>query len=207
MNSSVFSTSDLIKRSASQILYLLNHPKDRGVSDLKRKGVEHQEAMSTSGSFREMRGTFAMKDVTLHFCWDEVIVSAKRHLAFHEIKQPGSETWYYDNSVLQTAVYAALTEQSFELVTATFHTRATGEKQTLDITLQQKDYYLLFGDRKIKVTVKKRLPLILYYVDKAKMIHRAAVDKDWSLVKRYDEEYKFKDVEMLHKFYETKEIL
>lgn len=196
-----FSLSDLVKRSASQILYLGTHPREHKVSDRKWEGVEYQERMTKKGSMAEMGGTVQFQGIKVHFSWDEVVPG--NPIRFNEIKMPATEWWYGESSMLQTAVYAAFTEACSHLDTAKFHLCRTRVSEHLDLSGKRKEFWLKLGGKHRRIRLKDGARLRNHFLDKALLLSESSSPLNYDKVREWDVIYKHKEFSRFERCFET----
>lgn len=198
-----FSASDLCKRSASQICYLRKHPNKLVITPEQLSGIKKQ-ANNTKSKYMEMCGAIKINGVdTIYFSWDEVQVKADTGVAkFIEHKQVLGETedWYLYNSMLQTALYGALSVRTYRYETAKFFQKAGNKKQVLDLMGYSRRFYLQFGNKTYKIKLGHGLNLFNFLVAKAE------ASKHYDTAKEFDMKYKHREFELLSKYFACNEV-
>lgn len=199
------SLSDLLKKSSKQICYIRNKRKNIVPSKAKIAGSKEQEKKSIS-EYKEMRGTFSRDNLLIFYSFDEMQISKDTlTLIEHKTIQDEStvEEWYFNSSVLQTAVYYAfLTENSAkEYYTAKFFRKQGHNTNYLDISKFSKiNNILFFGKKKYQVTTTNTKELVNIYLKKARSTEEYFSATEW------DDKWKFKEWAKLKKYITIKEI-
>lgn len=193
MQSSIsFSASSLVKSSASQILFLsLKNERPRPTKAML-EGTHNQQQVSTS-AFKEMRGIYTEYGITVFFCIDEIQGTT---LIEHKYIVGELPDWFLYQSIIQTALYSALTHSVSKLETASFFVNLGNPKNYLDTRKVPYSSILKFTGnclKTYKVECLDNAKLIKYFIDKAFII----ASKDFTKTRAYDAKHKFKDWEFL----------
>lgn len=168
------------------------------------KGREWEDKVSDPRAFREMRGSVYTDDYALHFSWDNVREDTK-HIMCTEIKQIRNyppKAWYAWNGFIQVALYAGLTFDVDELVTATFAKERYGEKK---VNLKQpKPLVFRFLFQEHYFEVQPSFEIVGFYHGKAKTYAKAITAGDpqrsYDIADQWDEKYKHKDWKLLKQY-------
>jgi len=190
----MFSASDLIKKSAKQILFLRNRKKRvtsgmiRG-NEYAKKVVEKKHATA-----EEIRGAFHKDNITIFFSNDML----KNNILF-EIKMIDEDRevadWYFESSILQTVFYKSLLMNSTGiLVTPQFRIKQGYDSQTIKVPTNT-EYHLLFGEDEYKIEVIDDKKINDYFIRKANATF------DWEDAELYDYDHKFKHFQHLKKYF------
>ena len=188
--------SDLVKRSASQILHLRSiraeqekaglEPNLDFISENIMIGEQFQK-QCTKSEFVEMCGIFRKDSTEIRFSVDEVRPQ-RASVQFVEHKwvkdHATAPLWYFHSALIQTAFYGAMGQFVEELNTSYF---VKGPQHKLP--LEKKVVSVLnFGGRAFRVSGD--VPKILqFYMTKARLIARG--DHKWA--KEWDKEWKHKE--------------
>jgi len=185
-----FSASDLVKKSASQILF--TRGKSQIVSDQMLKGEQFQKDtfISKGGVAEELRGKYLQDNFIIYFCNDML-----KDKAMWEIKSVNDPInypqWYLNSSLLQVAFYKSLLMNSDGVLsTPQFRIDQGYEKQEV-IVNKNIDYYLLFDKQEFKVDVLNDKEIILYFMEKAQST------LNWDDAKSFDSITRFKEFDIL----------
>lgn len=189
-----FSASDLCKRSAAQIFYLRTHPNKIIVTPEQVAGIKKQ-ANNSRSPYREMGGSYKLtNEDIIYFSWDEVILnvdSGKAKFVEHKQVLGESESWYKNNSILQTALYGALALQQWEFKTSLFHILNGNPKHKIDLFGYSRSFYLQFGKESYRVRLLKSTKLLNFLKEKA------LASKTYNTAIEFDKQYKHKEYQIL----------
>jgi len=201
------SLSDLLKKSAKAICYFRKRREQFPVTPRMVEGNEQAQLKSTS-EFLEMRGTYEMKKILIHYTFDEIEIDESGDLVLVEHKNitEGSiiEPWYFESSILQTAVYRAFLERNpkKEYFTAKFFRRQGYKTKYLDVTkFGERVSILYMGNIKYAVELIHSKPLVEFYKRKANATREYESAIDW------DEEWKFKEFAHLEQYIDWDELI
>lgn len=184
------SASELVKRSAAQLLYkeikrIEWQPTQRQFKGNKfaDKIVEKEKASS------EKRGIINLGEDLLFFCIDLV-----KDDLFVEIKMVENENnyedWYLYSSIIQSTFYASLLQQVKILDTPKFRKKEGYKQEIIQIPSKFK-FQLWFGNKKYEIIPDKKV--LNHYLDKAKLIKSCIETKDFDTCKKFDAKFKFKE--------------
>ena len=201
-----YSASDLVKRSAAQIVYL-RYRAEAALSRRALLGEQYQSKIVKGESLSnvvadEMRGCYTYDGDEIFFCIDMI-----KNGEFFEIKsvqdKDGNETdiypeWYLNNLLLQCAFYKSLilNMNGSTLYTPKFRLKEGFKKAHIEIN-KSASYYLIFGSvGMFKVDVIDPKKIISFYENK--------IDHctDYEMARKYDTEYKRKEFELLSPFFQ-----
>lgn len=198
----MFSASDLIKKSAKQLVFF-KHRKERQQATYGQiKGEAFQKKIVESkGAASELRGIFKRDDVIIFFCNDMYEEKSK---TFTEIKSVDPERdcpdWYFESSLVQTAFYKSLLMRSDgNMSTPSFRVKDGYDKIHVNVSTKSK-YNLLFGKDLYSIIVKNPDKIIQYYLDKIDSLD------NYDSAGFYDAIYKFQDFKKLSKYFKFKKI-
>ena len=192
-----FSASQLVKCSATQLLYKRDKPRPSQTA-AQAKGNSYSEKVSKS-EFLEMSGCFKHSDIEIHFSVDEVQKNRGRiYLIEHKMVQGDYESWYLLNSVIQTALYGALAQYCTSLKQARWAPNFESGPRIMDL---DKPCYsrLNFGGTLYRVTFDAT-QVIRFYLTKAR------ASKNWNTAKKFDASWKFKEWSWLEQFINFKKL-
>lgn len=199
-----FSAADLVKRSASQILYFhlrkIQSAPTKG--QLEGDNYAKKVAKATKGSSEEKRGVFKFnkgKDI-IFFCNDLFI---KKDKLFVEVKHIDNskplEPWYLNSSLLQAIFYTTMLKRVSILSTPTFRLKE-GYKQEIIPVPKNYKYQLWFGERTFEVQPCQKV--LDFYLKKARVI----ASLDYEKTRAFDKINKFKEFDKLSKHLEFDEL-
>ena len=191
-----FSAKDLCTRSCMQIKMFMEHPEKRPIpfenpNVIMGDKYQHDLAKKfTNIVDEEMRGSLVTTNLTIMFTHDIVcedkIVEIKYVDPAREL-----EDWYLKSSLLQCAIYKALTNKcGGHLETATFRVNMGHEKQYATVPYDI-PYLLYFGNDKYKIMTNNDDALTDF------ILNKAYASLDWTEAKQFDARYKHKEYELL----------
>jgi hypothetical protein len=195
----MFSASDLIKKSAKQILFLRNR-KERVTTGMIR-GTEYQaKVVEKLNAFaEEMRGTFSKDNIIIFYTNDMI-----KDDIIYEVKMVDEERdtpdWYRESSILQAVFYKSLLMSGNGILTTpSFRIKEGYDSKTIKVPIDS-SYRLLFGEEEYKIEVLDKDKIINYFIRKANATF------DWSDAELYDYDHKFKHFTDLKKYFKFKRI-
>lgn len=205
------SASDLIKRSAKQLVYL-RLKKEKIHNWMMERGVEYQHKVVKDESLQntvteELRGCYPYKNYNIFFCIDML-----KDSAFYEIKsifdEEGNPTlvyddWYLNQSILQCAFYKSLIMKmpSTILYTPKFRIKEGYKKISVDVK-REWPYYLMFGEVGVyEVQVLDPDSIIDFYINKIESLG------DYTSAGCFDSKYKWKEFDELKNYFVVNKIL
>lgn len=185
------SASELVKRSASQLLYKEIKRIKWQSTPRQLKGNEFaDEIVKKEEASAEKRGVINLGEDLLFFCIDLV----KDNL-FVEIKmiedENNYEDWYLYSSIMQSTFYATLLQQVKTLDTPKFR-KKEGYKQEIIKVPKKHKFELWFGNNK-KYKIFPNEKVLNHYLNKAKLIKSCIKTADFDSCREFDNIYKFKE--------------
>lgn len=183
-----FSASELVKRSASQLLF--KELKKLQWQATKRQvggNVYADELVSLNKASGEKRGVIEIGSHLLFFCIDLV----KNNL-FAEVKMIESpyEDWFLQQSVLQATFYSTLLGEVRSLDTPKFRKKEGYSQEVLKVP-EEREYQLWFGKEKYRVFPNEEVRD--HYIEKLNLISDSIEHKDFDTCRDFDECYKHKE--------------
>lgn len=183
-----YSASNLVKQSASQIAYMaLKKIKHEATPRQFRGNSYASQVVKKEVASEEKRGIISLGDDLLFFTIDMV-----RPPLLVEIKmvEGEPEPWYLEQSVLQSALYAALAGKVTQLDTPIFK-KKEGYKQEIIDRPENFIYQLWFGEDKYEVQPSEEL--YKHYLLKMQVINKTIANKDFAPVRAFDAKFKHKE--------------
>jgi hypothetical protein len=181
--------SDLIKKSARQILYLNQNPTKKIVTQANVEGSRQQQNKATS-PYQEMRGVYIQDTTKIYFSVDEVEV-IRNHAILKEHKAllfEGDRSMYLRKSIIQTAAYHSLVQLSNgKLETATFYVNKGNKKNFLSLAPNDITSVLIFGDARYNVGVKDPAKIV------RELVKKSQATTSWTDANNFDED-RFYDI-------------
>lgn len=189
------SASELVKRSASQLLYKelkkiqwKQTPRQKKGDEFAEKIVQKEQASS------EKRGVIELGEDLLFFCVDLV-----KDDLFVEIKMVDNENdyedWYLESSLLQSTFYASLLKKVKKLDTPKFR-KKEGYKQKILPVPDKFKFELWFGNHQ-KFSVNPNNKVMNHYFSKAKLVKSCINTKDFDSCRDFDSRFKHKEFKIL----------
>ena len=137
---------------------------------------------------QEMRGTYIKDNICINFSND--IVCEDKIIEVKTVRETDGLDWYFDNSILQTAAYKALLENSNKkLVTSKFYFEKGNPY--VEARVSEFDYFLLFGVDLYKIEVNDDKKIVDFLIRKAK------ASLYWDTARDFDREFKKREFEVL----------
>ena len=198
-----FSAKDLLNRSCKQLKFFIDNPEAKPKPTYAQyDGIDyqHQIALSIDNLIGEEMGNYIEFDnIRVYFSND--IVTTSEIIEVKNINKERSVAEYYrNNSILQSAVYYALTQVCNRFLrTSAFHHNNGYDYKTVVLNDDFK-YKLYFGDEKYIILLTNISKLITFL--KTKALHCL----DWNKAKLFDEKYKRKEFEILKDCFKYKKI-
>ena len=191
-----FSAKDLCTRSCTQLKMFMEHPEKKPIPFENQNIVmgdkyQHELARNFTNIIdEEMRGSLVTANLVINFTHDIVcddkIIEIKYVDPAREL-----EDWYLKSSLLQCAIYKALTNKcGGHLETATFRVNMGHEKQYATVP-HDMPYILYFGNDKYKIITNNDDAITDF------IINKAYASLDWTEAKNFDARYKHKEYEHL----------
>lgn len=207
-----YSASELIKRSAAQLVYFRRTGTKPQITENMKIGESYQYKVSDTERKNghkvadEMCGCYTFGENAIYFCIDIV-----REDCFVEVKSVFDESgkdsltypeWYFESSILQCAVYKSLlmNMDGDTLVTPQFRLNEGCEYKTLKAE-RSLPYLLKFGSvgvYRVDVTDSKRI--IKFLKDKINAL------KDYDTARAFDTKYKHKEFNLLRDCFTYKKV-
>lgn len=187
-----FSASELVKKSASQIVYITSKqiktiitPRQH-IGDTYAKSIIKQEKAS-----EEKRGIIKINEDSLYFCIDMV-----KNNIFTEIKMINGtfENWYFESSILQATFYATLLSKVKTLDTPQLRLKEGFKREEIKVP-KDFQFQLWFGKEKYEVFQNEKV--FDFYIDKIKSIKLSLENENYDAVKQFDSDFKHKEFEYL----------
>lgn len=199
-----FSAKDLLTRSCMQLKMFLDKPELRPQPTLAQySGVDYQHQLieTIPDVIGEEMGNFIVFDnVRIYFSNDIITKNGIIEVKYVDKTKEVPE-WYFNNSILQCAVYKALTvECKNELRTAAFHIKSGNIMQNHKFNNDMFEYILYFGNEKYKVELTNQEKLIKFL--KFKVQHCLT----WDNAKLFDGKYKRREFELLKNCFKFEKI-
>lgn len=184
------SASELVKRSASQLLYKEIKKINYKVTPNQLKGNKYaDEIVLKEKASSEKRGIIPLGNDLLFFCVDLV-----KDDKFVEIKMVENEDtvedWYLYSSIMQSTFYATLLSKVKTLDTPKFR-KKEGFKQEILFIPDKYNFELWFGNKKYKIYQNNKITE--FYLNKAKLVSESIVNADFDACRLFDSKYKFKE--------------
>jgi hypothetical protein len=193
-----FSASELVKKSASQILYMTLKKLQYKATDRQLKGNEYADKIVLKEeASSEKRGVVQLKeDNLLFFCID--MIKDNKFIEIKMVDERPVEEWYLLSSINQSAFYASLLKDVKTLDTPKFR-KKEGFKQEIIFVPDEFNFELWFG--KDKYLVQPNDKLKDHYLNKADIIHKSILTKSFDEVREFDLKYKHKEFEIFKPVY------
>lgn len=185
------SASELVKRSASQLLYKELKRIEWKKTPRQYKGDRYAEKIvKKEQASSEKRGIINLGEDLLFFCIDLV----KDNL-FVEIKmiedEDNYEDWYLYSSIMQSTFYASLLQQVKTLDTPKFRKKEGYKQEIINIPVNHR-FELWFGKyQKYEIIPNKKV--LNHYLNKAALIKSCIDDANFDKCRKFDAKYKFKE--------------
>ena len=185
------SASELVKRSASQLLY-------KEIKRIEWKATPRQiegnkfaeEVCKKEEASSEKRGIIKLGDDLLFFCID--MVKDNKLIEIKMIEDEDKyEDWYLYSSLLQSTFYATLAKKIKTLDTPKFR-KKEGYLQEV-IQIPDKFIFELWFGSKQKYRVYPNDIIYEHYIEKINIIKRGIEIKNWDECRLFDSKYKFKE--------------
>jgi len=193
-----FSASELVKRSAAQLLYKEIKRIEWASTPRQKRGNDYaDEIVLKEEASAEKRGIVPIGDNLLFFCIDMV-----RDNLFVEIKmvedEDSTEDWYLTSSIVQSTFYASLLEKVKTLDTPKFR-KKEGFKQEIMAVPDDFRFELWFGNQHFEI--KPNDKILNHYMDKANLVYKSIPDKDFDACRLFDLKYKHKEFDIFRPYF------
>lgn len=186
-----FSASELVKRSASQLVYIYIKRIEYEATPRQYRGNIHAEKIiELEEASAERRGVINIEKDLLFFCVDMV-----KGNTYVEIKMVEGEyeQWYLESSIVQSAFYASLLEDVKTLDTPKFR-KKEGYKQKVDIVEESKKFELWFGEDRYDIVPSDKLKQ--HFIEKLIIVKRGVESRNFDEARIWDAKFKFKEYDM-----------
>ena len=200
-----FSAKELCTRSCMQLKMFQEHPEKKPIpfenpNIIAGDKYQHKLARNfTNVIDEEMRGSLVTTNLTINFTHDIVCDDKIVEIKYVDSNR-GVEDWYLKSSLLQCAVYKALTNKcGGHLETATFRVNMGHERQRATVPYDI-PYLLYFGDEKYKIITHNDDAIVDFIVNKA------YASLDWTLAKDFDTKHKHKEFDILSPYFAAQRI-
>lgn len=193
------SASELVKRSASQLLYKEVKKIEYKVTKGQIQGnLYSKEIVEKENASEEKRGIIQLDDTNiLFFCVDMV-----KDNKLVEIKMVNDmsnyEDWYLKISLIQATFYCSLCKDVKTLDTPKFK-KKEGYKQEIINIPKNFSYELWFGKDRYKVYNNQKIKD--HYIEKALLVSNSVESRDFNSCKEFDLKYKFKEFSIFNPRY------
>ncbi len=182
MLSEVFSASDLVKKSATQMKYLRGKVSGPA-SSRKKEGVDYQDEVASG--MQEMRGTYRARGITIFFSNDEVVDGV---VVEHKNVPPDEcEEWYFRQCLIQCAFYKSMISLGANrLETATFRRRQGAARDVVTVNTDC-EYILDMKGELFSVDCRSSKKIVGHFVKKA------VASLDYKTARAWDRDFKHRD--------------
>ena len=185
-----FSASELVKRSASQLLYKEVKKLQWQATPRQYRGNKYaDDIVQKEEASSEKRGAYNINaEDVIFFCIDLV-----KDDKFVEIKMVEGEyeSWYLESSILQACFYKTLLSKCDCLFTPKFRLKEGYKQEALKVPTDY-SFELWFGDI-AKYSVQSNERLLDHYVNKANLIKECLSTVNFDPCREFDSKYKFKE--------------
>ena len=194
----MFSASDLVARSAAQLLFKQVRKLQWKATPRQLKGNEYAEAIvAKEEASAERRGIIKHNDDLLFFCVDMV-----KDDTYIEIKkvddQTNYEPWYLQAAIMQSTLYASLLLDVILLDTPKSR-KKEGYKQELTYLNDQRNYELWFGTERFKIEPNDEIKA--HFIAKMELLSTAIPLADFETCRQWDRQYKFQEFDIFNPKY------
>lgn len=184
------SASELVKRSASQLLYKELKKIEWQISPRQYKGNDYaDEIVKKENGSAEKRGIISLKEDLLFFCIDMV-----KDNKLIEIKMVDNmnkyEDWYLYSSIIQSTFYASLSTKVKTLDTPKFRKKEGYLQEIIDMP-KNPEFELWFGEDKYKIYPNELI--YDHYINKIQVIKEGMKNNSFEQVRLFDSKFKFKE--------------
>lgn len=186
-----FSASELVKRSASQLLYKEIKRIQWQATLRQFEGNKYaEEIVLKEGASSEKRGIINLGEDLLFFCID--LVKDNLFVEIKMIKDENDyEDWYLYSSIMQSTFYATLLRQVKTLDTPKFRKKEGYLQEHISVPKNFK-FELWFGNNQ-KYEIMPNEEVMNHYLNKAKLIKSCINEADFDTCREFDSKYKFKE--------------
>ena len=197
-----FSAKELCTRSCMQLKMFMEHPEKRPIPFENQNivmGDKYQHELArqfTNVIDEEMRGSLVTGNFVINFTHDIVCDDKLVEIKYVDPTRT-LEDWYLKSSLLQCAVYKALTNKcGGHLETATFRVNMGHTKQYATVPYDI-PYILYFGDDKYKIMTNNDDAITDF------ITYKACASLDWTEAKEFDAAHKHREYEILSPYFST----
>jgi hypothetical protein len=185
------SASELVKRSASQLLYKEIKRIQWRATPRQFEGNKYaEEIVKLEKASAEKRGIISLGEDLLFFCID--MVKDNKYIEIKMIEdEENYEDWYLYSSIMQSTFYASLLQQVKTLDTPKFRKKEGFIQEIIKIVPNPK-FELWFGKHQ-RYRIFPNDKVLTHYLDKAKLISKCVKDADFDTCREFDAKYKFKE--------------
>jgi hypothetical protein len=185
------SASELVKRSASQLLYKEIKKIQWKSTDRQIKGNKYaDEVVKKESASQEKRGIINLGEDLLFFCID--LVKDNKFVEIKMIEDENNyENWYFYLSIIQSTFYCTLLTQVKTLDTPKFR-KKEGFKQEIITVPENFKFELWFGNNQ-KYQVFPNQLLMNHYLNKIKVIKEGIQNVNFDNCREFDAKFKFKE--------------
>ena len=185
------SASELVKRSASQLLYKEIKRIEWQATPRQYEGNKYaEEIVEKEEASSEKRGIIKLGEDLLFFCIDLV-----KDDLFVEIKmlenEDNYENWYLYSSIMQSTFYASLLQQVKTLDTPKFRKKEGYKQEIIEVPVKHR-FELWFGKQQ-KYEIIPNKEVLNHYLNKAKLVKSCIETADFDKCREFDAKYKFKE--------------
>lgn len=183
--------AELVKRSASQLLYQILNNIKREVTPGQIEGDKHsQEVVKQESGYFEKRGIIPLGEDTLFFCID--MVKENKLIEIKHLRDENTyDSWYLEMSIMQSCFYATMATKVKTLDTPDFLKVNGVPNEIIDVP-KPFEFELWFGNkRKYKIAPNEKV--YNHYLNKIDIIKKGVLSKTYSGCKLFDAVYKFKE--------------
>lgn len=188
------SASEIVKRSASQLLYKELKKIEWQTTPRQYEGNRFaDEVVKKEEGSSEKRGIINLGEDLLFFCIDMV-----KDNKLIEIKMIEDEDnyykWYLDVSLLQSTYYATLATKTKVLDTPKFRKKEGYSQEIIEIP-NNFTFELWFGKYQ-KYQVYPNEVIYQHYIEKINVIKKGILKKSFEECRLFDSKYKFKEFDI-----------
>jgi len=192
------SASELVKRSASQLLFKEVKRIQWQASPRQFKGNDYaEEIVAKEEASAEKRGVISLGDDLLFFCID--MVKDNKFIEIKMVDDPdNTEDWYLYSSIMQSTFYATLLTKVKTLDTPKFRKKEGFKQEVIQIP-DKFEFELWFGERKFSIQPNEQV--LQHYLDKAKLIKNSLNPINFDDCRIFDAKYKHKEFSIFKPIY------
>ncbi len=190
-----FSAAELVKCSASQLLYKELKKLQWSATPRQLRGNDYsEEIVKKEEASAERRGILNLSSpdeepTLLFFCID--LVKDNKFVEIKMVEGGTYEQWYLQSSIMQSTLYASLLGKVETLDTPKFR-KKEGFKQEITLVPKNFEFQLWFGERE-KFKVYPNQDVMLHYIEKALLVRDCIESIDYDSCRKFDAEFKHKE--------------